>query len=76
MLLLKMVLSTLMIMSISGCECKNPPKPCKTPDIQYPDINNTSCNGDVNCTVIKNLTNYEMIKKYANKLYNANQVCK
>jgi len=76
MLQLKMLLIILITILINGCECKNPPKPCHTPDVQYPDINNTSCNGDVNCTVIKNLTNYERMKKYANTLYNANQVCK
>lgn len=38
--------------------------------------NGDRCTRCVNCTVIKNLTNYERMKKYANKLYNANQVCK
>lgn len=72
--LAKILLIASMIISFSGCATTHFSS-CKTPDVPYPDINNSHC--DTNeCVFEKVLTNYEKMKAYAQELYNANQVCK
>lgn len=70
----KMLLIALIGITTSGCSGIYFSQ-CKTPDVKYPDINNTKCT-TFECVHDKNLINYEAMKKYAQDLFDANEVCK
>ena len=73
----KMLCLGLIVLFTSGCVCKQQTlQKCVTPDVKYPDINNTSCGNDFKCVYEKVIGNYYKMQEYSEKLYNANQVCK
>ena len=75
----KMLCLGLIVLSISGCvckECKPQMVKCITPDVVAPDMNNTRCGSDYKCVYEKVMYNYYKMQEYSEKLYNANQVCK
>lgn len=74
MIAVKMLLIALIGISSSGCTGVYFSQ-CKTPDVKYPDINNSRCDS-YECVYDKTLINYESMKAYAEKLYNANSICK
>lgn len=74
MIAVKMLLITSIGISSSGCTGVYFSQ-CKTPDVTRPVIDNTRCN-TYECVYDKTLINYESMKAYAEKLYNANNVCK
>jgi hypothetical protein len=71
----KMLLLGLTALFISGC-CEPQLQQCKTPTPRYPDINNTSCNGNPKCVYEKVVGNYYKMQEYAENLEAANSVCK
>lgn len=74
MQVVKMLLLGLIVLYISGCA--QVPLKCTTPDVAYPDINNSSCGTDVKCVYEKVVGNYYKMQEYAEKLEESNRVCK
>lgn len=73
----KMFCVGLILLFISGChECPKIPQKCVTPDVAYPDINNSRCGTDMKCVYEKVVGNYYKMQEYAEKLDEANRVCK
>lgn len=70
----KTLLIALIAININGCSGVYFSQ-CKTPDVSYPQIDNSKCD-TMKCVHDKTLTNYEKMKKYATDLNDANQVCK
>ena len=78
-----MLLLSLIVISISGCSCREDcvkivkvPQKCVIPTVEKPAIDNTSCDGNMTCVYRKVLSNYEKMKLYATDLEAASIVCK
>lgn len=78
------LLVILITMLISGCStCEQSiehvyvPQKCVVPETEEPILNNAKCDKlDYNCAVVKVLSNYEAMKRYAELLKYNSEACK
>lgn len=74
--IVKMLIVCLVIIFFNGAGCADKMlMPCKTPDVSYPDLNDTNST-NILINAKKSLINYEIMKGYAIQLKSANEVCK